>query len=99
VAMLGARGEVRERPFEGGEVYMAGASGETVKLDRNDMYILSGDGTIRAATAEPAFRFTGTGNGHGVGLSQWGARGLAESGYDYQSILKYYFKNVTIEKE
>jgi len=99
VAMLGASGEARERPYENGEVHMIGASGETVKLDRNDMYILSGDGTIRAATAEPAFRFTGTGNGHGVGLSQWGARGLAESGYDYQSILKYYFKNVTIEKE
>jgi len=99
VAMLGARGEVRERPFEGGEVYMAGASGETVRLDAGSMYILSGDGTIRAATAEPAFRFTGTGNGHGVGLSQWGARGLAEQGYDYQSILKYYFKNVIIEKE
>jgi stage II sporulation protein D len=99
VAMLGASGEVRERPFENGAVYMTGASGETVKLDTNNMYILSGDGTIRAATAEPAFRFTGTGNGHGVGLSQWGARALAERGYDYQSILKYYFKNVTIEKE
>jgi len=99
VAMLGARGEARERPFDGGAVHMVGASGETVRLDGNHMYILSGEGTIRAATAEPAFYFAGTGNGHGVGLSQWGARGLAERGYDYQSILKYYYKNVTIEKE
>jgi len=99
VAMVGASGEVRERPFDGGAVYMVGASGETVRLDANHMYILNGEGTVRAATAEPAFYFTGTGNGHGVGLSQWGARGLAERGYDYQSILKYYYKNVTIEKE
>jgi stage II sporulation protein D len=99
VAMLGASGEVRERPNDTGAVYMVGASGETVSLDADNLYILSGDGAIRAATAGPAFRFTGTGNGHGVGMSQWGARGLAEQGYDYQSILKYYFKNVTIEKE
>lgn len=33
----------------------------------------------------------GRGAGHGVGLSQWGARGMAESGYDYREILGYYF--------
>jgi stage II sporulation protein D len=99
VAMLGASGRVRERPFDGGAVYAVGASGETVRLDKQNFYILNGDGSVRAATAEPAFRFIGTGNGHGVGLSQWGARGLAERGYDYQSILRYYYKNVTIEKE
>ncbi|WP_296975272.1 SpoIID/LytB domain-containing protein [Thermobacillus sp. ZCTH02-B1] len=98
-AMLGASGRVRERPFDAGAVYMIGAAGDVVRLDRQNFYILNGDGVVRAATAEPAFRFIGTGNGHGVGLSQWGARGLAERGYDYQSILKYYYKNVTIEKE
>lgn len=33
----------------------------------------------------------GQGSGHGVGLSQWGARGLALQGWEYRQILGYYF--------
>ncbi|MER3426083.1 MAG: stage II sporulation protein D [Thermus sp.] len=33
----------------------------------------------------------GRGAGHGLGLSQWGARGMAEAGYGYREILGYYF--------
>jgi len=33
----------------------------------------------------------GQGNGHGVGMSQWGARGLALQGWDYRMILGYYY--------
>ncbi|MCX5642556.1 MAG: SpoIID/LytB domain-containing protein [Candidatus Omnitrophica bacterium] len=35
--------------------------------------------------------FTGNGWGHGVGLSQWGAKKMAEQGYTYDQILKFYF--------
>lgn len=35
--------------------------------------------------------FTGSGWGHGVGLSQWGAKKMAEQGYTYDQILKFYF--------
>lgn len=43
--------------------------------------------------------FIGQGNGHGLGLSQWGAKGMADEGYDYQAILKHYYQNATIVKE
>lgn len=33
----------------------------------------------------------GRGAGHGVGLSQWGARALAEKGHDYRAILNHYY--------
>lgn len=33
----------------------------------------------------------GQGNGHGVGMSQWGARGLAVQGWDFRQILGYYY--------
>ena len=33
----------------------------------------------------------GRGAGHGVGLSQWGAKGMAEAGYGYREILGHYF--------
>lgn len=38
------------------------------------------------------------GYGHGVGMSQYGAEGMAREGYTYQDILKYYYKNIEIKK-
>ncbi len=37
------------------------------------------------------FRFTVTGYGHGVGMSQYGAKVMAENGTDYRSILAHYY--------
>ena len=37
------------------------------------------------------------GYGHGVGMSQYGANGMAKNGYNYQDILKHYYKGVTIK--
>ncbi|BAF59211.1 MAG: SpoIID/LytB domain-containing protein [Pelotomaculum sp.] len=39
---------------------------------------------------------TGSGFGHGLGLSQWGAYGMARQGYNYQDILKYYYTGINI---
>lgn len=38
------------------------------------------------------------GYGHGVGMSQYGALGMAKEGYNYGDILKYYYTDVTIDK-
>ena len=38
----------------------------------------------------------GKGYGHGVGMSQWGAKILAQEGKDYQEILNFYFDNIEI---
>jgi stage II sporulation protein D len=46
-----------------------------------------GDGTIE---------INGRGSGHGVGMSQWGARGLAMAGRDHSEILRYYYTGVTV---
>lgn len=43
------------------------------------------------------FEFLGRGNGHGLGLSQWGARALAEHGYNAAQILTYYYKDVSVD--
>ena len=42
------------------------------------------------------FIFTGSGYGHGVGLSQSGARGMAEAGYGYKKIIMHYFTGVEV---
>lgn len=38
------------------------------------------------------------GYGHGVGLSQYGALGMAKEGYNYIEILKYYYTGVSVGK-
>jgi stage II sporulation protein D len=44
------------------------------------------------------FTFIGHGNGHGVGLSQWGAYGMASQGYNYEDILRYYYQGIQLTK-
>ncbi len=41
---------------------------------------------------------TTTGYGHGIGLCQYGAKGMAEHGFDYKRILTHYFTGVEISK-
>jgi SpoIID/LytB domain protein len=42
------------------------------------------------------FVFSGRGFGHGVGLSQWGAQGMAVQGASYQQILAHYYVGTTL---
>lgn len=42
-------------------------------------------------------KFTVKGYGHGVGMSQWGAEGMAQKGYKYYDILFHYFKGSDIK--
>lgn len=42
--------------------------------------------------------FTTVGYGHGVGMCQYGAKGLAEHGYGYEEILKHYYTGVTVKE-
>ena len=43
------------------------------------------------------FQFAGSGYGHGVGMSQMGARSMALAGRTSEEILKYFYKDVAIE--
>ncbi|WP_052345749.1 peptidoglycan-binding protein [Paucisalibacillus sp. EB02] len=43
-----------------------------------------------------SFYITGKGYGHAVGMTQWGAYGMAQSGYSYDAILKYYYTGTEI---
>ncbi len=43
------------------------------------------------------WQFTGKGFGHGAGLCQWGAKLLAEKGWDYRRILAHYYPQTEIQ--
>lgn len=42
------------------------------------------------------FTFTTYGYGHGVGMSQWGASGMAKEGYTYDQILAHYYPGTSL---
>ncbi len=44
------------------------------------------------------FVFEGKGYGHGLGMSQWGAQGMALAGFSYEEILAHYFPGTTLQK-
>ncbi|OME03437.1 sporulation protein [Paenibacillus odorifer] len=74
------------------------ASGK-VNVNGSGTVVMGGDSAARVITNSSGFLFIGQGNGHGLGMSQWGVKGMADSGYDYKQILQHYYKNVTIVKE
>ena len=43
-----------------------------------------------------SYTFNGTGWGHSVGMSQWGAHAMAEQGFGYEEILKFYFTGIEL---
>lgn len=65
--------------------------------------VLDGNGKVTQMNMEktpiPAdtYIINGGGYGHGVGMSQWGARGMAEKGFNYIDILTHYFTGIELE--
>ncbi len=86
-------------------LYALGGDGTAAPLPQ-ESYIVTADGVkalepVQAATAPTSgaasYTFTGTGWGHNVGLSQWGAYAMAQRGYTYLDILKFYYTDITVE--
>lgn len=62
--------------------------------------VLTATGLIPVDVGTPTeYIMTGTGYGHGVGMSQYGAKGMAEEGYNYEQILKHYFTGTILVEE
>jgi SpoIID/LytB domain protein len=52
-----------------------------------------------SAGASPSeFTFYGSGFGHGLGMSQWGAYGLAQEGWGEQEILEHYYSSTRVDR-
>ena len=63
-------------------------------LFRNTLGLRSTDFTIDIL--DNGVNITTKGYGHGVGMSQYGANGMAKNGYLYQNILKHYYPGIDI---
>ncbi len=51
---------------------------------------------IQVEKTDSGFVIRGSGSGHGVGMCQWGARGMAEAGFPAEAILGYYFPGTKV---
>lgn len=87
-------------------VSVISGKGTLSSLSGSSFTVLTANGTSTVKTGSSAstsssqsgtFTLTGTGNGHNVGMSQYGAKAMAELGYTYDEILEFYFTDVTIE--
>lgn len=98
--VLGANGQ-KQWPEQQGQLHLLSGDdmNNVVKPTDSALFVLNGHDETRLITQEPQFRFVGFGFGHGIGLSQWGARELAQFlGYDYKEIIHYYYSGVSIVK-
>jgi len=83
-------------------VQIEGAGGD-ITLTGRELRSAIGDTTLRSTlfeirTNDEGFVFVGTGSGHGVGMSQWGALALAERGMGYREILEKFYPGAKLER-
>lgn len=92
------------------KVYVLGAEGKTEKSLENISILGGGTAKLvhardkkstvefKAVSGGDSFVFSGEGWGHGVGMSQYGAKGMAEAGFSYEEILTHYYQGTHLEK-
>ncbi|SFK69328.1 stage II sporulation protein D [Paenibacillus sp. 1_12] len=97
--VLGADSVTRNQSASMPNITVVGGTGSAQPATASQLFVLSGDNKVRMTNKASQYVFKGTGNGHGLGMSQWGAKGYAELGYDYKKILQTYYVGVSIIKE
>ena len=103
---LGAVREVRvdaRTPSGRVERVVLTGSGGSGHLTGRQLRSALGDAVIRSTLFEVRYLgddvvFVGSGHGHGVGMSQWGAQAMAERGADYRQILAAFFPGTRLER-
>lgn len=84
------------------QVWVLDGNGNLVPMMISTAYAITGNGIEAVTKTEDTtanngmFTFTGTGKGHNLGMSQWGAYAMALQGYTYIDILKFYYTGIEI---
>ncbi len=83
-------------------LYVTGASGtEQMTAGADGVSVMTGSGlqTIGAGGGESSTSYVikGSGFGHNVGMSQYGAKAMAQRGMTHEQIIKFYFTGVSVE--
>lgn len=65
--------------------------------DSSTMQVFNGNQLKTMSSPSIEYVFEGSGWGHGLGMSQWGAKKMAEEGYTYEQILQHYYTGTKVE--
>jgi len=92
-----------DRGHHAREMTLTPLSGPPFKLSIAELRRVIGPGKLKSNCFECRKKgntlvFRGKGFGHGVGMCQWGAKGMAISGYDTKAILEYYYPGTEIRR-
>ncbi|MBQ2866778.1 MAG: stage II sporulation protein D [Firmicutes bacterium] len=82
-----------------GEKFQVGGAVVTGRQIRELLGLRSANFTVQMITDSDGGKqvmFTTSGNGHGVGMSQYGADGMGKAGFDYKEILQHYYSGVEV---
>ena len=63
-----------------------------------DVRLVRGTLDIVELRLPPRLIVNGRGFGHGVGMSQWGAQGMARAGHSFYEILTHYYSGIAVER-
>jgi stage II sporulation protein D len=82
-------------------IWSIGENGTTSQLSESTgLYVITSSSTdplhSSSVSGSGLFTVTGTGNGHNVGMSQWGAYAMAKQGFTYDQILKFYYTGIDL---
>ncbi len=102
-SVVSLRVEDRSRSGRAARLRVRGSRGERW-VDAGKLRRALGETRIRSTRfeiqpTEDGFVFAGTGYGHGVGMSQWGAEAMARRGADYREILAHFYPGTRLEPE
>ena len=80
---------------------ITGRAGESINIAGKDFRNILGPNDIRSNNYEVVMKgwyvdFYGRGWGHGVGLCQWGAYGMAQQQFDFKAILNHYYPHTEL---
>lgn len=106
VHAVGAGGVVTARPAT--PVTVVTAAGTTTLSETRPVYVVGASGTVavnpvtvtveKPGPAQPSgVEIAGGGYGHAVGLSQWGANGMARQGKSFTEILTHFYTGIKVE--
>lgn len=82
--------------LSGEELRLAGNFGAGLQPVTREQMFMSGD--VEVDGSPPEFTFRGKGFGHGVGMCQWCAKGMAERGMGWRQMVETFYPGATLRK-
>lgn len=96
VSVMAQGGDALYTQLNGKKVFTA--SGLKTISTSSNLSLAGSDNTKKQVPAAPiTYIFTGKGWGHSIGMSQEGAKGMANKGFSYKEILTHYFAGTKVE--